>query len=435
MSLFGSSGIRGRVFEEITLELASDIGKAVGSSYKRVLIGRDTRTSGEMFRSAIVSGILSSGAEAFDAGIVSTPTLAWGGRGFDCGLMITASHNPGEYNGVKFWNPNGLAFLKEQRDKLDDQLNRKEFEPVPWDKIGSLSGYDTAVEEHMEKILSGVGTSDIKVVVDCGGGATFNITPALLKRMGCDVVVLNGEPDGRFSARNPEPIEENLSGLIGAVKSSNADLGIAHDGDGDRMTAVDEKGRYIGGDKLLSILALNEVIDSLVVPVDASMVVDDLLPDAQIYRTRVGDVFVGEELKKRNADFGAEPSGTWIFPRHFLCPDGVYAGALLAEMVSGKKLSEMADEVPEYPQQVEGIMFDTRRREEITKGLDEKMRSIDCVELTTIDGWRLQFEEGWALVRLSGTEPKVRIKVEAREPNTVDDIYRTIHSITEEVLR
>lgn len=435
MSLFGSSGIRGRVFEEITLELASDIGRAVGSSHKRVVIGRDTRTSGEMFRSAIVSGILSSGAEAFDAGMVSTPTLAWAGRDFDCGLMITASHNPGGYNGVKFWNPNGLAFLKEQRDKIDDQLKRKEFEPVPWDKIGSLSGHDTAVEEHMEKILSGVGTSDIKVVVDCGGGATFNITPALLKRMGCDVVVLNGEPDGHFSSRNPEPIEENLSGLMEAVKSSDSDLGIAHDGDGDRMTAVDEKGRYIGGDKLLSILALNEVKDSLVVPVDASMVVNDLLPDAQIYRTRVGDVFVGEELQRRNADFGAEPSGTWIFPRHFLCPDGVYAGALLAEMVSKKKLSEMADEVPEYPQQVEGIMFDRKRREEITKGLDEKMRSIDCVELTTIDGWRLQFEEGWALVRLSGTEPKVRIKVEGREPNTVEDIYRTVHSITEEVLR
>ncbi len=435
MSLFGSSGIRGRVFEDITLELASDIGKAVGSSYERVVIGRDTRTSGEMFRSAIVSGILSSGAEAFDAGIVSTPTLAWVGRRFDCGLMITASHNPGEYNGVKFWNPNGLAFLKEQRDSIDDQLNRKEFEPVPWDKIGSLNGYDTAVEEHMEKILSGMGTSDIKVVVDCGGGATFNITPPLLKRMGCDVVVLNGEPDGRFSARNPEPVEENLSGVMEAVKSSNADLGIAHDGDGDRMTAVDEKGRYIGGDKLLSILALHEVKDSLVVPIDASMVVNDLLPDAKVYRTRVGDVFVGEELKKRNADFGAEPSGTWIFPRHFLCPDGVYAGALLAEMVSKKKLSEMADEVPEYPQQVEGIMFDPKRREEITKGLDEKIRSIDCVELTTIDGWRLQFEEGWALVRLSGTEPKVRIKVEAREPNTVEDIYRTVHSITKEVLR
>jgi phosphoglucosamine mutase len=435
MTLFGSSGIRGRVFEEITLDLASDIGKAVGSSYKRVVIGRDTRTSGEMFRSAIVSGILSSGAEAFDAGIVSTPTLAWAGRSFDCGLMITASHNPGGYNGVKFWNPNGLAFLKEQRDDIDDQLSRSEFKPVAWDKIGSLSDYETAVEEHKKKILSGVGSSDIKVVVDCGNGATFNISPLVLKKMGCDVTVLNGEPDGRFASRNPEPVEENLSGLIEAVKSSNADLGIAHDGDGDRMTAVDDTGRYIGGDKLLSILALNEVKDSLVVPVDASMVVNDLLPKAKVYRTRVGDVFVGEELEKRNADFGAEPSGTWIFPRHFLCPDGVYAAALLAQMVSQQKLSSMADEVPEYPQHVEGITFDPKRREDIALALDEKMRSIDCEELTTVDGWRLQFEDGWALVRLSGTEPKVRIKVEAREPNTVEDIYRTIHSTTKEVLR
>jgi phosphoglucosamine mutase len=434
MTLFGSSGIRGRVFEEITLDLASDIGKAVGSSYKRVVLGRDTRTSGEMFKSAIVSGVLSSGADAFDAGVVSTPTLAWAGRAFDCGLMITASHNPGGYNGVKFWNPNGLAFLKKQRDDIDEQLTRREFVPVEWNKIGSLKSHETAVEEHKEKILSGVGSSDIKVVVDCGSGATFNISPLVLEDMGCDVTVLNGKPDGRFSSRNPEPVEENLSGLIEAVKRSNAHLGIAHDGDGDRMTAVDETGRYIGGDKLLSILALNEVKKSLVVPVDASMVVDDLLPNADVFRTRVGDVFVGEELERRNADFGAEPSGTWIFPRHFLCPDGVYAAALLAQMVSEEKLSSMADGVPEYPQQIEGIMFDPQRREEIRRSLDEKMRSIDCIELTTIDGWRLQFEDGWALVRLSGTEPKVRIKVEAREPNTVKEIYRTIHSTTKEVL-
>jgi phosphoglucosamine mutase len=322
----------------------------------------------------------------------------------------------------------------EQRDDIDEQLTRREFVPVEWNKIGSLKSHETAVEEHKEKILSGVGSSDIKVVVDCGSGATFNISPLVLEDMGCDVTVLNGKPDGRFSSRNPEPVEENLSGLIEAVKRSNAHLGIAHDGDGDRMTAVDETGRYIGGDKLLSILALNEVKKSLVVPVDASMVVDDLLPNADVFRTRVGDVFVGEELERRNADFGAEPSGTWIFPRHFLCPDGVYAAALLAQMVSEEKLSSMADGVPEYPQQIEGIMFDPQRREEIRRSLDEKMRSIDCIELTTIDGWRLQFEDGWALVRLSGTEPKVRIKVEAREPNTVKEIYRTIHSTTKEVL-
>lgn len=435
MTLFGSSGIRGRVFEEITLDLVMEIGKAVGSRYERVVVGRDTRISGEMFKSSAISGLLSAGAEASDAGIVSTPTLAWAGRDFDCGLMITASHNPGGYNGVKFWNPNGLAFLKEQRDQIDNSLSKKEFRTAAWDKIGKIHTFENAIEDHKEKILSGVGESNIKVVVDCGNGATFNITPSVLGEMGCTVVALNDEPDGRFPSRNPEPVEENLSELAEAVKESEADLGIAHDGDGDRMTAIDEKGRFIGGDKLLSIFALNEVVKSLVVPVDASMVVDDLLPEAKVYRTRVGDVFVGEELKERDADFGAEPSGTWIFPRHFLCPDGVYAAALLAQMVSKKSLSSLADEVPEYPQKVEGIMFDPSKREEITKALGDVLVSVDCEEITTIDGWRLQFEEGWALVRLSGTEPKVRMKVEAREPETVKEIYRAIHSITEEVLK
>ncbi|MFQ5885083.1 MAG: phosphoglucosamine mutase, partial [Thermoplasmata archaeon] len=130
MSLFGSSGIRGLVFEEISLDLALDIGKAVGSLYKKVVVGRDTRTSGEMFKSLIVSGLLSSGTDAYDAGVVSTPTLAWAGREFDCGLMITASHNPGEFNGVKFWNPNGLAFLKKQRDRMDKLLRKRNFKPA-----------------------------------------------------------------------------------------------------------------------------------------------------------------------------------------------------------------------------------------------------------------------------------------------------------------
>ncbi len=435
MTLFGSSGIRGRIFKEITLDLVLDIGRAVGSHYNRVILGRDTRTSGEMFKSSIVSGLLSGGAGAYDAGIVSTPTLAWAGRNFDCGLMITASHNPGGYNGVKFWNPNGLAFLKVQRDQIDTSIREKRFKAVPWDEIGSMHEHENAVEDHKEKVLSGVGDSDIKVVVDCGNGATCNITPFLLSEMGCEVITLNGEPDGRFPSRNPEPIEENLSELAQVVRSSKADLGIAHDGDGDRMTAMDETGRFIGGDKLLSIFATKEVKNSLVVPVDASMVVEDILPDAQVHRTRVGDVFVGEELQRLGADFGAEPSGTWIFPRHFLCPDGVYAAAALAQMVAEEKLSALADKVPEYPQKVGGFAFDPGNRERIMQSLGERMESVDCEELTTVDGWRLQFKDGWALVRLSGTEPKVRIKVEAREPETVKEIYRTIHSIIEEVLK
>lgn len=435
MTLFGSSGIRGLVFEEISLDLALDIGMGVGSLHKKVVVGRDTRTSGEMFRSLIVSGLLSSGADAYDAGVASTPTLAWAARGFDCGLMITASHNPGEFNGVKFWNPNGLAFLKRQRDQIDQLLRKRRFKPASWDEIGVLHPYDNAVSEHKEAILSSVGESRIKVVVDCGNGATFNITPSLLREMGCKVVTLNARPDGRFPSRSPEPTEENLSALVRKVKSTNADLGIAHDGDGDRVTAVDEKGRFIGGDKLLSIFTIQEVKKSVVVPVDASMVIDDIVPKAKVFRTRVGDVFVGEEVKKRKADFGGEPSGTWIFPRHFLCPDGVYAAALLAEMVSKKKMSKLADNVPEYPQKVEGFKFDPKKRKSILKALDVKMKSVPCDELTTVDGWRLQFEDGWALVRLSGTEPKVRLKAEARTPQRVKEIYRSIHSIVKEVLR
>lgn len=435
MTLFGSSGIRGKVFEEISLDLALDIGKAVGREYPKVVLGRDTRTSGEMYESIVLSGLLSSGADAYVAGIVSTPTLAWAARKFSCGLVITASHNPGEFNGVKFWNPNGLAFLEGQRKRIEKLLARKAFKSVPWDQIGSLHRYENAVSEHKEGILSSVGESRIKVVVDCGNGATYNITPFVLREMGCKVVTLNAHPDGRFPSRNPEPTRENLSALLRAVRSTKADLGIAHDGDGDRMTAVDERGRFVGGDRLLSIFAMREVKRKVVVPVDASMVLEDLLPGARVFRTRVGDVFVGEEVEKQRADFGGEPSGTWIFPKHFLCPDGVYAAAVLARIVSEKKLSLLADRVPSYPQKVEALSFDPGRKKKVLRALKDRMKSVSCKEMTTIDGWRFQFDGGWALVRLSGTEPKVRIKVEARTSKMVKEIYRPIHSLVKEVLR
>ncbi|MFQ6060209.1 MAG: phosphoglucosamine mutase [Thermoplasmata archaeon] len=435
MTLFGSSGIRGKVFEEISLDLALDIGKAVGREYPKVVLGRDTRTSGEMYESIVLSGLLSSGADAYVAGIVSTPTLAWAARKFSCGLVITASHNPGEFNGVKFWNPNGLAFLEGQRKRIEKLLARKAFKSVPWDQIGSLHRYENAVSEHKEGILSSVGESRIKVVVDCGNGATYNITPFVLREMGCKVVTLNAHPDGRFPSRNPEPTRENLSALLRAVRSTKADLGIAHDGDGDRMTAVDERGRFVGGDRLLSIFAMREVKRKVVVPVDASMVLEDLLPGARVFRTRVGDVFVGEEVEKQRADFGGEPSGTWIFPKHFLCPDGVYAAAVLARIVSEKKLSLLADRVPSYPQKVEALSFDPGRKKKVLRALKDRMKSVSCKEMTTIDGWRFQFDGGWALVRLSGTEPKVRIKVEARTLKMVKEIYRPIHSLVKEVLR
>jgi phosphoglucosamine mutase len=341
--------------------------------------------------------------------------------------VITASHNPAPYNGIKLWNPDGMAFDETQQKEIDSALDAGRFRSASWDQVGRLHSRDDLIARHMDMILKEIGHAALKVVVDCGCGATSTITPFLLRRMGCEVLAIHAQPDGHFSGREPEPTEENLSLLKDTVRDAGADLGIAHDGDGDRMVAVDRDGTYVGGDTLLAIFAKDEVKKGLVVPVDASMVVEDLLPKAKVWRTRVGDVYVAAELKRRGADFGGEPSGTWIFPKVSYCPDGVYAAARLASMVAEEPLASLARSIPHYPTIRGAFAFDQSRRATIEARLNAAILGLGA-DVSTVDGWRLQYEDGWALIRFSGTEPKIRVLAESRDDARAKAIYSTVLS-------
>lgn len=432
MKLFGSSGIRGVANEYISTELAIDIGKVLGTLHKRVVIGHDPRTTGQLILHALTSGLLSAGSEVFIAGMVTTPTLAYAARNFHCGLMVTASHNPPEYNGIKFINPDGSGFNVKQMQEIEGKLAEKDLRCANWKSIKNTSPYQNAVKEHMEKILESINKMDLKVVVDCGCGAASTITPYLFRRLGCEVISLNSQPDGFFPGRKSEPNAENLKSLISAVIQSNAHLGIAHDGDGDRMVAVDEKGNYVGGDSLLTLFAKYEVKGSVVVPVNASMAIDDIVGHAKVIRTKVGDVFVSEMIKKHNADFGGEPSGTWIFPGQSLCPDGIYAAARLAEMVCTEPLSTQISRLPKYPREKGTIACPNARKSEVLTLLEERMQNLGYKELNTHDGLRFQFDRAWALVRPSGTEPKIRITTEAEGEKEVKELHEKIYDIVKE---
>jgi len=417
MSLFGSSGIRGRIGDKITVDLVTRIGAAVGTSCARIIVGRDTRTSGHMMVNALVAGATSVGADVMTAGVVSTPTLARAASEFDCGLMLTASHNPSEYNGVKMWNPDGSAFDSDQMEKVEELILEDQRSGCTWDAVGSCQRYHGAVEDHISRILDSLGKVSLKVVVDCGCGATCNITPRLMREMGCQVVTLNAQEDGYFPGRLPEPTEEQLGDLMRLVRETGADLGIAQDGDGDRMVAVDEKGRFVNGDALLALFA-SRTSGGMAAPINASMVLDDMV-EGEVVRTRVGDVYVSDALKREGLSFGGEPSGTYIFSEQTYCPDGVYAAALLTSMVDGSRLSDMVDNLPSYPVSRNSFGFEPSRREEVGSRLGNEMGQIECDRLLTLDGFRAEFEDGWFLIRLSGTEPKIRITSEARDMETV----------------
>ena len=337
--------------------------------------------------------------------------------------------------GIKLWNPDGMAFDSIQQEEIEETVASGNFKQVEWSRIGNVTTDSNAVREHSDMIQSNVKQekpASLRVVLDCGCGAGGTITPYLLREMGCDVITLNAQLDGYFPARNPEPNDANLGLLKKAVVEFDADLGIAQDGDADRMMAVDENGVFVTGDEMLAIFAGYECKAGgrLVVPVDTSMIVDDALPDSSVVRTRVGDVYVAEEIKRTGADFGGEPSGSWIFPQVSYCPDGIYAAARLIEIVRDAGLGELRDKLPQYPTKRGTVVCDNEGKGSVMNMVRSEMGTLGKV--TDIDGVRVEVDGGWLLVRPSGTEPKIRITAEARMG--VDELYEMGENIVKEAL-
>jgi len=428
MRLFGTSGIRA-VVDSWLIQLAQKVGLAVGSHYSRIIVGCDTRTSSSAMKQALTSGLLAAGAESFDAGVLPTPTLALAVKEFDAGVMITASHNPPEYNGMKLLNPDGSAFDSNQQKKIEEKISSDALTTTSWDRLHSISIYHDAIEQHIKKILIDFPDNyRLKVALDCGCGAASVITPHLLKRMGCEVIAINCYPSG-FFPHNVEPNEANLIELINKVCESGADLGIAHDGDADRMMAVDNRGRFVSGDKLLVILAQEMAAKEVATTIDASMAIDEV--GFGVIRTNVGDNYVSQALKK-GGDFGGEPSGSWVFPKNSLCPDGIYAAAQLVSIASRHKLSQLVDDITSYPMirgsvSSDGVVFPNLEQRLIT--------AMKPLSVNKIDGIKLNLEDGWLLIRASGTEPKIRVTVEAKKEAQVQQLYdNSIRLINESVI-
>ncbi|MFC1963366.1 phosphoglucosamine mutase [Chloroflexota bacterium] len=414
MKLFGSSGIRDIVNKEF-LELTHDVGIAVGNIYRSVIVGHDTRTSSDAMKYAFISGLLSSGAVASDAGVVTTPTLAYASRKFEAGAMITASHNPPEYNGIKLINPDGSAFHSTQRAEIENILEAKSFKIASWEGMKSYASYPNAIEEHLERILTDFPTQlKLKVAVDCGGGTASSITPRLLSKLGCDVATLNCEFSGH-PPRGNEPTPENLKALVRMVKDTRTDLGVAHDGDADRIAIVDDKGRFIPQDKLLAILASEMRAKKVVTTTDASMLLDEM--GFEVARTKVGDAFVSEELGK-GGQFGGESSGCFIFPSISLCPDAIYAAAIIARIASADRISALVDQIPSYPVLRGSVAGDRAIMAQLEELLKKESSLFD-----TTDGLKIYFSNGWLLIRSSGTEPKIRITAEAKSEQRVNELY------------
>jgi phosphoglucosamine mutase len=349
--------------------------------------------------------------------MVPTPTLALSARDFDAAVMITASHNPPEYNGIKLLNPDGSAFSPEQQKELEQSINDKNLMVAAWEHMQNQEEFPAAVRKHVAHIRGFFPERyPVKIVVDCAGAAACVITPALLEEMGCEVIRLNCHPTGRFP-HPVEPIMEHLSELIEMVKTLKADLGIAHDGDADRMMAVDDRGQFISGDKMFRLIADELQARNVVTTIDASMTIEK--KGYFVMRTAVGDNNVCEELKKNNYQFGGEPSGAWIFPKSTLCPDGIFAAAVITSIAAKSRLSALVDALPDYPIYRNSFPIDGINLPQLADRVTAKIRPIS---ISWIDGIKFVYDDAWFLIRPSGTEPKIRLTIEASSPARLDEV-------------
>ncbi|WP_226011220.1 phosphoglucosamine mutase [Halomicrobium salinisoli] len=425
--MFGTSGIRGPVGDEVTAALALDVGRALGVDADRVVVGRDPRDSGAALVDALAAGLRESGADVIDLGLAATPTVARsvGWREADAGVSVTASHNPATDNGIKLWQPSGQAYDADLRAAIEERIRESEADLAAWDGFGERLSRD-ATDRHAEALAASVDVDDPpSVVVDLGNGAG-GVTVDALGRLGCDVETLNAQPDGSFPGRPSEPTAENCTSLSALVAESDADLGIAHDGDADRLRAATADGTFVSGDELLAVFGREaaEAGDSVAVPVDTSLAVEDFLAEADVdvTYTPVGDVYVAAAASEDGVAFGGEPSGAWIWPDATLCPDGPLAACRLVELHAERPLAERVAEVPDYPIRRDSVAVEDKG------AVMDRVASLVADEfddVRTLDGVRVDLGDAWFLVRASGTQPLVRITAEARESDRADDAFET----------
>ena len=428
--LFGTSGIRGLIGSEVTCELALNVGKSLAyylGNKGTVVIGYDTRTTNQMLDQAICAGLLESGVDVVKIGMVPTPLVGYATEKLDAdaGIMLTASHNPSQYNGIKLWNKNGMAYTQAQERKIEEIYANRDYISVSWENVGKLSVNEEIKGQYIDDLVDMVDIKEgLKVVIDCASGAGSEISPLVFRKAGCEVTTLNSQPDGFFPGRNPEPNAENLQTLMKTVVAIGADLGIAHDGDADRMITVDENGNISPFDSLLALIS-KQFDGDIVTTVDAGLCMDESVK-GEVIRTAVGDVNVAEVIIERDASFGGEPSGTWLHPDFCMCPDGILSGLRMAEIVSRDgKLSELLAEIPSYPNIREKITCSKEAKIKVMENMEDllKVAFDDIVDVNSLDGVRLTFaDDSWVLVRPSGTEDYIRITLESRDGQRAEEI-------------
>jgi phosphoglucosamine mutase len=436
------------VNKDLTPVLAVKVGLAIGTFTKagKIFVARDTRLSGSIIENALVSGLLACGSKVYCLGVLPTPVLAYSTMKLeaDAGVMITASHNPPQYNGIKIFDGNGMAYGEKSQSEIEKIIENEDFRLADWRNLGENIALEDKRGLYLDMVQKSITLEkEWHVVVDPGCGATSNIAPTVFRSLKCKVTSINANADGFFPGRSPEPNVESLKPLAKIVRNLGADVGVGYDGDGDRAAFLDENGDLMNFDRVLAAYAAYILKKgegkTVVTNVEASMCVEKMVEPhgGKVVRTKVGDVYVAEAVKKFNAVFGGEPCGAWIHPQFHYCPDGILSSVLLLKALEdeGKSLSEFVAETPAYPVLRRNVPCRNDEKHRVVEKTEEAFKKVfpKYKQLSTVDGVRLTLEDGWVLVRASGTEPLVRLTVEGESLKAAERIMEKALALVKEV--
>jgi phosphoglucosamine mutase len=410
---FGTDGVRGIVGEFLTPELVERLGRAAAlwTGASKVFVGRDTRASGADLQEAFARGVVSAGGDCFIGGVLPTPAVAL--AALDLGVVISASHNPPEYNGVKFFDSHGHKLADAAEEQIEELLAA-----APAIDIGSIEHVEIATDSYLDHILErfSADLSGLRIVVDCANGAYSGLAPQAFERCGAEVRAIGDAPDGNNI--NVGCGATDMAQLQQVVRDGGFDLGIAFDGDGDRMLAVDENGEIIDGDQIVAILALDQEVDQVAVTVMTNMGFHALMRERgiKVHTTDVGDRYVLEALQREGAVLGGEQSGHIIWLRDHVTGDGLASALLLCGALKGRKLSEAAAVMPRWSQAKENVRVAER---ELTPAIRAEVERVN-------KEWK---GDGRVLVRPSGTEPLIRVLAEAENAQMAQEACASIATL------
>jgi phosphomannomutase/phosphoglucomutase len=430
--LFGTDGIREIVGEKLTPEFVTQVGLAVAEVLHHagtVVIAMDFRTTSPGIARILSGSLQMGGIDVVEVGAMPTPCLQFNVRalGAQMGLMVTASHNPAPFNGIKFSGPRGLEIPRADEVEIETHIHHRSFRPGAWDRAGRITRDPGAIDRYVASMLQVVDAERIRawaprVVLDCGNGTSAVASPRMLREVGCRLTTLNANPDGFFPGHPSEPNPQNLGDLIRMVPTSEALLGIAHDGDSDRIAFVDEKGQFVPGEVTLALFARHVLRRRpgavIVTSVTSSTCIEDVVraEGGRLIVTRSGSLPVAEAVAESRAAFGGEENGHYYWPEHQNAADGPMSSLKLLELLAYERrpLSDLVAELPKYvltkttvpfPREIRPIAL-PRIHEELARGAER---------VVTVDGIKAFFHDGWLLIRPSGTEPVCRVFSESRD--------------------